>query len=54
MHEATTTLGTKRSVCLLGQPSEDYSSEALFSSLRHFIPANLVDDVRIGATSWNK
>ena len=52
MHEATTTFGTKRSVCLLGQPGEYYSEEALFSSLRHFIPANLVDDVRIGATSW--
>jgi hypothetical protein len=54
MHEATATLGTKRSVCLLGQPGEYYSEEALFSSLRHFIPANLVDDIRIGATSWNK
>ena len=54
MHEATMTLGTKRSVCLLGQPGEYYSEEALFSSLRHFIPANLADDVRIGTTSWNK
>ena len=54
MHEATTTLGTKRSVCLLGQPSEYYSEEALFASLRHFIPAELVADVRVGATSWNK
>jgi hypothetical protein len=54
MHEATMTLGTKRSVCLLGQPGEYYSEEALFSSPRHFIPANLVDDVRIGTTSWNQ
>ena len=54
MHEATATLGTKRSVCLLGQPGEYYSEEALFSSPRHFIPANLVDDVRISTTSWNK
>src|SRR5262245_57433077 len=53
MRDATTTLGTKRSVCLLGQPGEYYSEEALFSSLRHFIPAELVADVRIGATSWN-
>ncbi len=54
MRAATTALGTRRSVCLLGQASEYYSEEALFSSLRHFIPADLVDDVRIGATSWNK
>jgi hypothetical protein len=54
MREATTTLGTKRSVCLLGQPGEYYIEEALFSSLRRFIPANLVDDVRVGARSWNE
>jgi hypothetical protein len=54
MREATMTFGTRRSVCLLGQPSECYSEEVLFSSLRHFIPANLVDDVRVGATNWNK
>jgi hypothetical protein len=54
MDEATTALGTKRSVCLLGQSGEYYSEQALFSSLRHFIPANLVDDVRVGATSWNE
>lgn len=54
MREATTTLGRKRSVCLLGQPSEFYNEESLFSSLRHFIPANAVDDVRVGVTSWNK
>jgi hypothetical protein len=54
MREATASLGTRRSVCLLGQPSEYYSEDALFCSLRHFIPANLVTDVRIGATSWNQ
>ena len=53
MREATTALGTRRSVCLLGQVTEYYSEDALFSSLRHFIPAELVADVRIGAKSWN-
>jgi hypothetical protein len=54
MREATTALGTKRSVCLLGLPGEYYCEDALFASLRHFIPADLVADVRIGATSWTK
>jgi hypothetical protein len=54
MREATSTLGTRRNVCLLGQPGEFYSEETLFSSLRHFIPADLVADVRIGVTSWTE
>jgi hypothetical protein len=54
MREATMALGTRRSVCLLGQPGEYYCEEALLGSLRHFIPANLVRDVRIGLTSWDE
>jgi hypothetical protein len=53
MREATTALDTKRSACLLGQPGEYYREDAVFS-LRHFILVDLVVDVRIGATSWNK
>jgi hypothetical protein len=53
MREATTALGTRRSICLLGIATEYYSEDALFSSLRHFIPAELVADIRIGAKSWN-
>ena len=53
MGEATTAVGTRRSVCLLGQATEYYSEDALFCSLRHFIPAELVADVRIGAKSWS-
>jgi hypothetical protein len=52
MREATMGLGTKRSVCLLAQPGAYYSEDALFASLRHFIPARLVADVRINLTSW--
>ncbi len=52
MREATMALGTRRSVCLLGQATEYFSEDALFSGLRHFIPAELVADVRIGAKSW--
>src|SRR2546425_496425 len=53
MREATAALGTRRSVCLLGQATDSYSEDALLSSLRHFIPAELVTDVRIGTRSWN-
>lgn len=52
MREATTALGTRRSVCLICQATEYYSEDVLFSSMRHFIPAELVADVRIGAKSW--
>jgi len=54
IREATSAVGTRRSVCLLGQPGAYYSEESLFCSLRQFIPTNLVDDVRVGATSWHK
>lgn len=53
IREAPAALGTRRSVCLLGQATESYSEDALFSSLRQFIPADLVADVRIGAKSWS-
>ncbi len=53
MQEATAAVGTRRSICLLGQATDYYSEEALLSSLRHFLSAELVADVRIGAKSWN-
>jgi hypothetical protein len=54
MREATEALGSKRTIFMHAERSEDYNREELVNSLRTAIPAHLVSDIQIDGQSWNE